>query len=1063
MKLSLILSAVFLFITASTFAMTPAQENLLLSTPSTSINWNATLNPTLPVGVGVSRGSAANYYNSTGILTSAGINVPRFDYNPSTLMSNGLLLESAGTNLITYSNDFTQWTKSNAMTAANAWTSPDGTNDGQSLADNSSNSIHISYRSISGGPGTYTFSFYAKANTLGWVYAVISADSADRGAYFNLATGAVGNTIGGVSANNCQVLQNSAFRCSVTYTAITSVTALNFFTAKGNDTGRSGSNTTYVGSGQSMFLFGIDIKTGTYASSYVATGGGTATRSADVPTGPSGSANNTTVLTYTSLATGVTTTTTYSKGTFSWPTNVWIRNLVVYGSTPPFVNSSYGLDFNAMTAQTLDPSVNFSTTGLREYFDRTGKWTYSPNNLLLNSATLSTQSVTVLDRNHILSFQGTGTVTLSGASTAGPLVGTGANNRVYLAFTPTAASLTLTVSGSVTKAQLEVVTYQTTPSVYNATAGSQFHGARFAADPASLVSYGMVDEFSARTNIVLWNRDLTNAAWTMSNVTAAKDQTGIDGVANSASSLTATANGGTACQTITNASTARWLTAYVMRVTGTGAVSMSMDNGATYTAVSPGTMLSESRVAIPSQTLANPIVCFKFATSGDKIAVDEVDLENGTHGTSAITTTSASVTRPSEVVTLTGTPLALFADGDGTVSVDAYQIQTIGAGGIAGTILSASSDNTKQIMYAKNGNTLATYDGSVELSQSGATFTPNFVTAAIAWSSGGRALAYGYQAATSDGNVFIPDSVPSIWVGSRGGVDEPMDGNIVNISIFSNTLSNSALLGTATGSTAGGPQEVQDIGRSLSAWSPSEFEFYTQRDIVTYNGAYYFNINRILTASNASTPDVDTLHWQVLPTLTPTLVFDDDMSTQVGGFAGRTINGYTWTSSGVGAANEVVIADTPNYATSAGNSYFVMPGLPTPADVYARNSVTGGDLITIAIGGHSPTSIFSQMIHTDFTATSATPIYWGNGVAGGSLPYPKYSYGGTYTTPIGQTNVAVAKVRGKFIYFLWNGTLAAIACADIIPQIAGIADSIFVQNYSLILSNDRTYEVKVYH
>jgi hypothetical protein len=82
-------------------------------------------------------------------------------------------------------------------------------------------------------------------------------------------------------------------------------------------------------------------------------------------------------------------------------------------------------------------------------------------NLLLNSATLSTQSVTVAAAANTLSFYGTGTVTLTGVSTAGPLVGTGANNRVSLTFTPTVGVLVLTVSGSVTNAQLEAGAFPT--------------------------------------------------------------------------------------------------------------------------------------------------------------------------------------------------------------------------------------------------------------------------------------------------------------------------------------------------------------------------------------------------------------------------------------------------------------------------------------------------------------------------------------------------------------------------------------------------------------------------
>jgi hypothetical protein len=91
-------------------------------------------------------------------------------------------------------------------------------------------------------------------------------------------------------------------------------------------------------------------------------------------------------------------------------------------------------------------------------------------NLFLNSAVGVTQSVTVTAAAHTLSFYGTGTITLTGTSTAGPLVGTGATNRVSLTFTPTAGSLTLTVSGSVTYVNLEVGSFATSPIVTVGTA-----------------------------------------------------------------------------------------------------------------------------------------------------------------------------------------------------------------------------------------------------------------------------------------------------------------------------------------------------------------------------------------------------------------------------------------------------------------------------------------------------------------------------------------------------------------------------------------------------------------
>jgi hypothetical protein len=82
-------------------------------------------------------------------------------------------------------------------------------------------------------------------------------------------------------------------------------------------------------------------------------------------------------------------------------------------------------------------------------------------NLVLNSDTISTQSVTVTAQAYTLSFYGTGTITLSGTST-GSLVGTGAYpSRVSLTFTPTAGTLTLTVTGSVRYAQLEAGAFPT--------------------------------------------------------------------------------------------------------------------------------------------------------------------------------------------------------------------------------------------------------------------------------------------------------------------------------------------------------------------------------------------------------------------------------------------------------------------------------------------------------------------------------------------------------------------------------------------------------------------------
>lgn len=93
-------------------------------------------------------------------------------------------------------------------------------------------------------------------------------------------------------------------------------------------------------------------------------------------------------------------------------------------------------------------------------------------------------------------------------------------------------------------------------------------------DPSTLVNYGYWPE-EARTNSAIYSDDLTNAAWVKTSMTAAKTATGADGVANSATTLTATAANGYARQEITSASAQRITSTFVKRRTGTGVVTMA--------------------------------------------------------------------------------------------------------------------------------------------------------------------------------------------------------------------------------------------------------------------------------------------------------------------------------------------------------------------------------------------------------------------------------------------------------------------------------------------------------
>lgn len=171
---------------------------------------------------------------------------------------------------------------------------------------------------------------------------------------------------------------------------------------------------------------------------------------------------------------------------------------------------------------------------------------------------------------------------------------------------------------------------------------------------------------NSTTNNLLYCRDLTNAAWVKTNVTAALNQTGIDGQANASSLLTATAADATALQSITAASAAGCSGYFVRRAAGTGGIYFTRDGGTNWTDIT--SLINSSTptlVKIENTSVTNPQVGFKIATSGDQIHVDAGINHLGTELANPILTTSATVTVNAE--TLTAPTASNFSDTAGTI------------------------------------------------------------------------------------------------------------------------------------------------------------------------------------------------------------------------------------------------------------------------------------------------------------------------------------------------------------------------------------------------------------
>ncbi|MBP3955398.1 hypothetical protein J8F10_08905 [Gemmata sp. G18] len=163
----------------------------------------------------------------------------------------------------------------------------------------------------------------------------------------------------------------------------------------------------------------------------------------------------------------------------------------------------------------------------------------------------------------------------------------------------------------------------------------------------NVLGVGLYAEAS-KTNRALHSRDLTQAsAWTVgAGASVSRNQPGadVDATPNTATLITATTGGSTATvlQSITLASSQVIFSAFVRRVSGSGTVEMTQDGGATWVDItSQLNSIIYVRPNTGAATVTNPQIGFRLATTGNSIAVDFVQLEQGaTVSTPKITTTT---------------------------------------------------------------------------------------------------------------------------------------------------------------------------------------------------------------------------------------------------------------------------------------------------------------------------------------------------------------------------------------------------------------------------------------
>jgi len=248
-----------------------------------SLNLNFARSKTLDPRITFTRTSTGTYVDESGVIRNAVADEPRFDHDPETGECLGLLVEESRKNMVTYSEDFTQWVNTNTTDAVDtSVTAPDGTNTATKITDDSTNAAHnVKLFVGTDSSDTFTLSCFVKKGDFSYFIIVLRLLVNGNNSYgkFDLDN-LSNNTTYGDGTNRSQTVTeypNGWYRISFTTTfsaASTDVNSHIHLTASGGDT-------SYSGSGNYNYIWGAQLEAGAFPTSYIPTSGGTATRNPD--------------------------------------------------------------------------------------------------------------------------------------------------------------------------------------------------------------------------------------------------------------------------------------------------------------------------------------------------------------------------------------------------------------------------------------------------------------------------------------------------------------------------------------------------------------------------------------------------------------------------------------------------------------------------------------------------------------------------------------------------------------------------------------------------------------
>ena len=225
--------------------------------------------------------TVGEYIPTTSTINSA----PRFDHNPTTGESLGLLVEEARTNLLLRSEEFDNASWNSAPGArtvtANSIAAPDGLTTADTVTADGTTAAHFVSQSLTLTAVPHVYSVFAKAGTNNFLQLRLFTGFGGMWANFNLATGVVG-TVGVLSGatptSSIQAYPNGWYRCTMVFTPTAATSSVAAYIVDSATAGGGQVNSLST----SVYLWGAQIEAGAFPTSYIPTTTATVTRAADV-------------------------------------------------------------------------------------------------------------------------------------------------------------------------------------------------------------------------------------------------------------------------------------------------------------------------------------------------------------------------------------------------------------------------------------------------------------------------------------------------------------------------------------------------------------------------------------------------------------------------------------------------------------------------------------------------------------------------------------------------------------------------------------------------------------